>query len=149
MRNPLPATLWFLQHDARHGLLEASGFQKSGPTSARPAVFHRGNFHLYAQGFWLDEGDIRLVYHNLSRTFYRIPKDHDPFFLPKNIEYRVPLEEGFLAVRGILDDHETFISCECGRGYRNGLIHMMPTSERRYGKNWKLIFGRERRPVLM
>lgn len=149
VRNPLPATLWFLQHDARHGLLEANGFRRSSPTSLGPAVFHRDRFHLYAQGFWLDQEDSQLVYRNPCRAFYRLPKGRDPFSTPQADEERVGLEEGFLAIRDILSEHEEFIFERCGRSYRNGLLQMMPTSERRYGKNWKLLFGRERRPVLM
>lgn len=148
VRNPLPATLWFLQHDARQGLLEAGGFERSAPP-AHPTVFRQGRFHLHAQGFWLDQGDSRLVYRNPCRAFYRLPKDRDPLSLPQVGEEKVSLEEGFLAVRDILHAHEAFVLERCGRSYRNGLMQMMPVSERRYGKNWKLLFGSERRPVHM
>jgi hypothetical protein len=149
VRNPLPATLWFLQHDARHGLLEADGFERSAPSAAHPPIFRRDAFHLHSQGFWLDQEDTRLVYRNACRAFYRIPKDRDPLSMPEAGEERVGLEEGFLAVRDILNAHEAFVHERCGRSYRNGLLQMMPISERRYGKNWKLLFGSERRPVLM
>lgn len=68
---------------------------------------------------------------------------------PEAGEEKVGLEEGFLTVREILESHEAFVQDRCGRSYRNGLLQMMPISERRYGKNWKLVFGAERRPVLM
>lgn len=148
VRNPLPATLWFLQHDARHGLLEADGFERSTPPS-QPILFHRGDFHLHAHGFWLDQGETRLVYRNPCRGFYRLPRERDPLSMPEAGEEKVGLEEGFLAVRDILHAHEAFVLERCGRSYRNGLLQMMPVSERRYGKNWKLLFGRERRPVHM
>ena len=149
MRNPLPATLWFLQHDARHGLLEADGFERAHPTPAAPPVFRRGDFHLHPHGFWLDQAESRLVYRNACRAFYRLPKERDPLSLPQAGEEKVALEEGFLAVREILCSHEAFVQQRCGRGYRSGLLAKMPTSERRYGKNWKLVFGAERRPVHM
>jgi hypothetical protein len=148
VRNPLPATLWFLQHDARQGLLEASGFERSAP-STQPTVFHRGEFHLHAQGFWLDQGETRLVYRNPCRAFFRLPAERDPLSVPEAGEEKVGLEEGFMAVRDLLQAHEAFVLERCGRSYRNGLLQMMPISERRYGKNWKLMFGRERRPVHM
>ena len=149
VRNPLPATLWFLQHDARHGLLEADGFERSAPSAAHPTVFHRGDFHLHSQGFWLDQADTRLVYRNVCRAFYRLPKEQDPLSVPLAGEEKVGLEEGYLAIRDILHAHEAFVQERCGRSYRNGLLQMMPVSERRYGKNWKLLFGAERRPVHM
>lgn len=149
VRNPLPATLWFLQHDARQGLLEADGFERAAPTSSHPTVFHRGAFYLHSNGFWLEQDETRLVYRNPCRAFYRLPKDRDPLATPEVGEEKVGLEEGFLAVREILHSHEAFVQERCGRGYRNGLLQKMPISERRYGKNWKLLFGAERRPVHM
>ncbi len=149
MRNPLPATLWFLQHDASNGLLEADGFQRQAPTPASPPVFHRGDFHLHSQGFWLEQDESRLVYRNTCHAFYRLPKERDPLAMPTADAERVALEEGFLAVREILVSHEAFIQERCGSSYRNGLMQKMPVSERRYGKNWKLVFGAERRPVHM
>lgn len=149
MRNPLPATLWFLQHDARHGLLEADGFERSQSSCSDSPVFRRGDFHLHRHGFWLDQPESRLVYRNTCRAFYRLPKERDPLALPEAGEERVALEEGFMAVREILRSHEAFVQEQCGQSYRNRLLAKMPTSERRYGKNWKLLFGAERRPIHM
>lgn len=149
MRNPLPATLWFLQHDASNGLLEEDGFERQPPTTVSPPVFHRGDFHLHSQGFWLEQDESRLVYRNTCRAFYRLPKERDPLAVPAADAQKVALEEGFLAVREILRSHEAFIQERCGASYRNGLMQKMPISDRRYGKNWKLVFGAERRPVHM
>lgn len=149
MRNPLPATLWFLQHDARQGLLEANGFERSKPTPGHPPVFRQANFHLHSRGFWLEQAEGQLVYRNVARAFYRLPKERDPMAPPESGEERVSLQEGFCAVRNILQAHEAFVQERCGKSYRNGLLQMMPVSDRRYGKNWKLHFGLERRPVHM
>ena len=149
MRNPLPATLWFLLHDARNGLIEADGFERAAVASTDHTVFRRGNFHFHSDGFWLDQPESRLVYRNTCRAFYRLPKERNPLSTPEAGEEKVALEEGFLAVRDILRSHEAFVQERCGRGYRNRLLAKMPTSERRYGKNWKLAFGVEPRPVHM
>lgn len=140
VRNPLPATLWFLLHDARQGLLEQNQFvlfqHSSGET-----VYQRHSFFLHQNGFWLDSPNSRLVYRNTSRTFYSMPLDRDPLEAPAAGEKRVALPEGFESVKKLLDEHEQFIQEQCGRGYRASLLSKMPRSERRYAKNWKLLFG--------
>lgn len=149
VRNPLPATLWFLQQDARRGILEAAGFERSPSQPGQPTVFRRGPFYLHAKGFWLDEGDSLLVYRNACRAFFRLPSDRHPLAIPEAGEEKVGLEEGFQRVRDLLWAHEAFVTERCGRSYRSGLMQMMPLSERRYGKNWKLLFSAERRPIHM
>lgn len=143
MRNPLPATLWFMLHDARQGLLEQNSFvlarHESGET-----IYQRHCFTIHQKGFWLDCQDSRLVYRNTSRAFYRIGMERDPMAPPAAGEKRVGLQEGFDAFKALLQDHEQFIQSKCGRGYRATLLRHMPRSERRYAKNWKLLFGAER-----
>lgn len=147
MRNPLPATLWFLKHDAQEGLLQENGFRPSESASADVPVFSRGNFYLHDHGFWVERSDHHLVYRNPSRSFYRLDKSRRPLEIPTIGETRVGLEEGFSVVASLLLEHETFIQERCGTSYRASLIKNMPRAELRYAKNWKLLFGSERRVV--
>lgn len=140
MRNPLPATLWFLMHDARQGLLEENSFVLT-PHPSGETLYRRHRFFLHEKGFWLEGPDSRLVYRNTSRAFYSMPLDRDPLAAPSTGETRVALTEGFESVRKLLDAHEDYIQKRCGRGYRATLLRHMPRSERRYAKNWKLLFG--------
>ncbi len=149
MRNPLPAALWFLHQDARDGLLEENGFSRDFRPGTGQAVFRRDKFFLYQHGFWVEQPDGRLVYRNSTRCFFRLNKDRDPLQVPEMGEQRVGLEEGFEAVQDLLQDHEHFIQERCGRGYRQNLLKKMPRAERRYAKNWKLLFGTECRSFTM
>lgn len=149
LKNPLPATLWFLRHDAGVGLLEKNGFVLTKhPTNDQP-LYVRDRFHLFAQGFWFEKDDHYLVYRNPSRSFYRLSKDHDPMGIPGLGEERVRLEEGYHEVEALLNAHEDFIADQRGPGYRPGLIQKMPRAEQRYAKNWKVLFGCERRSYTM
>lgn len=149
MKNPLPATLWFLQHDADVGLLEENGFVQSEHPSVDHPVYVRDNFHLHRNGFWKEAEDHYLVYRNPSRSFYRLDKDKDPCGIPGKGETRVGLEEGFRSVESILTEHEDFITKRKGSGYRPTLTQRMPRAELRYAKNWKVVFGCERRAYTM
>lgn len=149
MKNPLPATLWFLQHDAAAGLLEESGFTRTGRPGYPYPLYARDGFVVSPTGFWYDRGDHILVYRNQSRSFYQIPLGRDPLALPGTGEERIKLQDGFRQIQWILQAHEDFISEKLGRCYRAGLIQSMPRSEQRYAKNWKVAFGHERRPITM
>ena len=148
VKNPLPATLWFLRHDAGEGLLEANGFVRSKhPTNDQP-LYVRDRFHLFRNGFWFEKDDYFLVYRNPSRSFYRLSKDKDPMGIPGNGEERVKLEEGYLQVEPFLTAHEDFVAEKFGAAYRYNLIQRMPRAEQRYAKNWKVRFGCERRSAV-
>lgn len=149
MKNPLPATLWFLRHDATAGLLDENGFVLvEHPDYDRP-LYAKDGFHLYNQGFWYDRGDHNLVYRNPSRSFYRLAKAKDPLSIPGSGEERVKLEEGFRIVERFLQSHEKFVIEKRGSGYRPALIQKMPRAEQRYAKNWKVLFCCERRSLTM
>lgn len=149
LKNPLPATLWFLRHDAAAGLLEENGFVLSQHPNTDQPLYVRDGFHLFSNGFWYDRDDYVLVYRNPSRSFYRLSKDKNPMGIPGTGEERVRLEDGFREIKSILTDHEEFIIRKRGTGYRPALIQRMPRAEQRYAKNWKVVFGCERRPVTM
>lgn len=149
MKNPLPATLWFLQHDASHGLLEESGFTRTGKPGIPFPLYSKDGFVVSPQAFWYDRGDHILVYRNQSRSFYKVPVGRDPMELPGVGEERVRLEDGFRQVEWLLRAHEEFISRKKGSTYRTGLVQLMPRSEKRYAKNWKVAFGCEKRAVTM
>lgn len=149
MKNPLPATLWFLQHDAAAGLLEESGFTPTGKPGYPFPLYEKDGFVVSPQGFWYDRGDHLLVYRNQSRSFYRLPMGRDPLAIPGSGEERVHLDEGFQQVEWLLQAHEDFITAKMGSCYRAGLIQTMPRAEQRYAKNWKIAFGYERRSITM
>ena len=149
MKNPLPATLWFLKHDAAAGLLEQNGFVLTEHPDHDHPLYAKDGFHLYAQGFWYDRGDHNLVYRNPSRSFYRLSKTKDPIGIPGLGEERVKLEEGFKIVERFLQAHEEFVNKQRGSAYRPNLIQKMPRAEQRYAKNWKVLFRCERRSLTM
>ena len=149
MKNPLPATLWFLKHDAAAGLLEENGFVLCQHPDTDQPLYIRDGFHLFHNGFWYDREEYFLVYRNPSRSFYRLSKDKTPMGIPGTGEQRIRLEDGFREVEALLSAHEEFISQRLGSSYRSGLVQKMPRAEQRYAKNWKVVFGCERRPVTM
>lgn len=145
MKNPLPATLWFLRHDAGAGLLQKNGFVfKSHPTNDEP-TYVRDRFHLFRKGFWIEKDDHYLLYRNPSRGFYRLNKEKDPMGVPGRGEERVRLEDGFREIEKILQSHEDFVTQKMGPSYRPALISKMPRAEKRYAKNWKMYFCSEAR----
>lgn len=149
MKNPLPATLWFLRHDAGVGLLQKNGFVLTQHHTNDQPLYVRENFHLFRNGFWYERDDYYLVYRNASRSFFRLSKDKDPMGIPDKSEKRVKLEDGFNEIEPILVAHERFVAEQKGTSYRPALIQRMPREEQRYAKNWKVLFGCERRPVTM
>lgn len=144
VKNPLPATLWFLRHDAGEGLLEENGFVISKHLTNDQTLYVQKRFHLFRNGFWLERDDHFLVYRNPSRSFYRVTKDKDPMGIPGRGEERVKLQEGYQQIEPILTAHEEFVASQRGSGYRYTLIQRMPRAEQRYAKNWKVLFGCER-----
>ena len=149
MKNPLPATLWFLKHDAATGLLEENGFVLSHHPSHDQPLYNKQGFYLFAQGFWYLQDVDQLVYRNPSRSFYRLSAEKDPKGIPGMGEERVRLEDGFREVEQFLTAHEEFVVDKMGTGYRPNLIQRMPRAEQRYAKNWKVVFSHERRSVTM
>jgi hypothetical protein len=149
VKNPLPATLWFLRHDATTGLLEENGFVLSQDPDYDQPLYTKDGFFLFAQGFWYNRGSHQLVYRNPSRSFYRLSLEKNPMGIPGKGEERVRLEEGFRQVEHLLTAHEEFVAQKMGSGYRPGLIQRMPRAEQRYAKNWKVVFSCERRSVTM
>ena len=149
MKNPLPATLWFLQHDAGVGLLQENGFVLTKHPDHDQPLYSRDGFYLFDDGFCYDCKTYNLVYRNPSRAFYRIAKGKDPLGIPGRGEERVRLEDGFKQIEHILVDHENFVNNQRGHRYRPGLIQRMPRAEQRYAKNWKVAFTCERRHVTM
>lgn len=149
LKNPLPATLWFLRHDARAGLLSENGFVLTQHPHHDKPLYHRDGFFLFNQGFWYERDTYYLVYRNPSRSFYRLSKDKDPLGIPGRGEERVRLEDGFREVQPILTAHEEFIVKRRGPSYRSALIQKMPRAEQRYAKNWKVSFACDRRSVTM
>jgi hypothetical protein len=144
VKNPLPATLWFLRHDAGEGLLEENGFVISKHPTNDHTLYVQNRFHLFRNGFWIEKDNYFLVYRNPSRSFYRITKDKDPMGIPGRGETRVKLQEGYQQIEPILTAHEEFVARQRGSGYRYTLIQKMPRAEQRYAKNWKVLFGCER-----
>jgi hypothetical protein len=147
LKNPLPATLWFLKNDATAGLLEESGFSLSQNSSPDDSLYSKDGFVVFSQGFWYDRGDHYLVYRNPSRSFYRLPKGRDPLGIPGMGEEKIRLEEGFRVVEPLLSAHEQFVTKRMGSAYRARLMQTMPRSEKRYAKNWKVAFRCEKRSV--
>lgn len=147
MKNPLPATLWFLRHDAGVGLLEQNGFVLAKHPTNQHALYVRGQFYLFRNGFWFERDDYYLVYRNPARSFYRLSKDKDPMGIPGKGEQRVRLEDGYQEIEPFLMAHEEFVAKLKGSAYRTTLMQLMPRAEQRYAKNWKVLFGCERRTV--
>lgn len=149
MKNPLPATLWFLRNDAASGILEENGFTPCQDSRSDHPLYSKDGFYVFAHGFWYDRGDHYLIYRNPSRSFYRLPKGRDPLGIPGLGEAKVRLEDGFRVVEPFLQSHEEFVARKMGSAYRAGLIQLMPRSEQRYAKNWKVAFSCEKRSVTM